>query len=187
MGIKVKRETTKGDVTKTILTLVRASTVLAAALVAPNTLQCFEKLGIIPRKRQKDIINQARDNLIRSGHLKRDSEGFLRLTNKGETKLEDYQRSDYTILVPRIWDKKWRVLIFDIPEKKRSLRNKVRNTLISIGFLRVQDSVWIFPYDCEDLVALLKADFKIGKDLLYAIISKIENDLEFRDWFGLVV
>lgn len=183
--IRVERKTTRGDVTKTILALIKASGVLAAALVAPNTLQAFSKAGIIPHKKQKGVIARARDILIKNGHLKINAKGFLALTKKGETKLEAYSLADYKLLIPRIWDKRWRMLIFDVPEYRKTLRDKIRRTLISIGFLRVQDSVWIFPYDCEELVALLKADFKIGKDLLYLIVDKIENDHEFRDWFSL--
>jgi CRISPR-associated endonuclease Cas2 len=77
------------------------------------------------------------------------------------------------------------MLIFDISEKRRGTRDKVRNTLISIGFIHLQDSVWVYPYDCEDLITLLKADFMIGKDLLYVIADKIENDIELHKKFGL--
>lgn len=184
--IKVKKVLTKGDVTKTILATIKASGILTAALVAPNVLQSFSKLGIIKtHKRQKEVIARARDNLTKNGYLKRNAHGFLELTQKGDTKLRSYELANYTLLVPRIWDKKWRILIFDIPEYKRALRDKIRNTLVCIGFMPVQKSVWIFPYDCEELIALLKADFKIGKDLLYLIVDKIENDKVFRDWFDL--
>ena len=77
------------------------------------------------------------------------------------------------------------MLVFDIPEYRRSLREKIRLTLLNIGFVRLQDSVWIYPYDCEDLVNLLKVDFQVGKDLLYLIVDSIENDRNFRKSFGL--
>ena len=77
------------------------------------------------------------------------------------------------------------MLIFDIPEKKRHLRYKVRSTLSAVGFTRLQDSVWIYPYDCEDFVTLLKADFRIGKDLLYMIVDSLENDTWLRKKFNL--
>ena len=54
-----------------------------------------------------------------------------------------------------------------------------------IGFLRLKDSVWVYPYDCEDLVTLMKADFKIGKDILYIIAETIENDSWLKKEFGL--
>lgn len=77
------------------------------------------------------------------------------------------------------------MLIFDIPEKQRELRDKVRNTLQAIGFKCLQDSVWVYPHDCENFIALLKADFKIGRDLLYVIAEAIENDRALRDYFGV--
>jgi len=77
------------------------------------------------------------------------------------------------------------VLIFDIPEKRKGTREKVRRTLISLGFERLQDSVWVFPYDCEDLITLLKVDFKIGKDILYLVVESLEYDLPLRKKFGL--
>jgi hypothetical protein len=54
-----------------------------------------------------------------------------------------------------------------------------------IGFVRMQDSVWLYPYDCEDLIVLLKADFKIGKDVLYMIVDSIEADTTWRKHFKL--
>ena len=61
----------------------------------------------------------------------------------------------------------------------------MRRTLTAVGFVRLQDSVWLYPYDCEDLIVLLKADFKIGKDLLYLIVDSLENDTAFRKFFGI--
>ena len=54
-----------------------------------------------------------------------------------------------------------------------------------IGFVRLQDSVWVYPYDCEDLITLLKADFRVGKDVLYLIVDSIENDKYLRAEFNL--
>jgi DNA-binding transcriptional regulator PaaX len=76
-------------------------------------------------------------------------------------------------------------LIFDIPEYRKSTRDRIRETLRIIGFVRLQDSVWAYPYDCEDLITLLKADFKIGKDMLYLVVEAMENDASLRRHFGI--
>ena len=76
-------------------------------------------------------------------------------------------------------------LFFDIPERRRGTREKIRATLITLGFIRLQDSVWVYPYDCEDLILILKADFKIGKDVLYIIADQIEYDAPLRTYFNL--
>lgn len=43
----------------------------------------------------------------------------------------------------------------------------------------------MYPYDCEDLVTLLKADFKIGKELVYMIVENIEYDRDLKKLFCL--
>lgn len=53
------------------------------------------------------------------------------------------------------------------------------------GFVRLQDSAWIYPYDCEDLIALAKANFRIGVNVLYMIVEKLEHDKYLREHFGL--
>ena len=77
------------------------------------------------------------------------------------------------------------MVIFDIKESRKKTRALLRATLRQIGFIRLQNSVWIYPYDCEDLISLLKADFKIGKDILYMIVEKLENDWHLRKSFNL--
>ncbi len=48
------------------------------------------------------------------------------------------------------WDKKWRVIIFDIPQELHNKRNIFRQRLKSLGFYMIQKSVFVFPYPCED-------------------------------------
>ena len=184
--VKVVKKIQRGDITRTILEIAKATGLIATALVAPNVLSAFAKLGIVDlHGRQNEVIRRARNILIKNGCLKKNKEGFLCLTEKGQEKLDSYRLSEYTLLIPKTWDKKWRVLIFDIPEYRKSLRDKIRKELTKIHFIRVQDSVWIFPYDCEELVALLKADFKVGEDLQYMVVHKIENDERLRKAFHL--
>ena len=141
--------------------------------------------GYTPRKRQKEIINRARERLLKQGLLERNSEGFLRITKKGEAALRKIEISEgiYKIKKPKRWDKKWRVMIFDIREERRATRAKIRFTLSRVGFKWLQDSVWVYPYDCEDFIALLKADFKIGKDLLYLIVEEMGGDYNLKKHF----
>ena len=87
---------------------------------------------------------------------------------------------------PKKWDHKWRLIIFDIPDKKRKIRDQIRYLFKSAGFYLLQESVWVYPYDCEDIIALLKTDFGVGKNLLYLIVEELENDRYLRDEFDLV-
>lgn len=168
-----------------ILETVALAGALSLALVAPGALKALSMLGVDVSGRKKEIINRSRKKLVDQGLLEYSTHGFLRLTNLGEKRLRELERNDYYITRPKKWDKKWRVLIFDIKEKRKPLREKVRRTLLAIGFVRLQDSVWIYPYDCEDLITLLKADFRIGKDIIYLIVESIEYDRDLKKLFNL--
>ena len=183
---KSSKKKSKDDIQKAILSSVKIAGFLTIALVAPNAIQCLKSFGLTPCKRQKEIMLRSKDRLIEDGLLKYQN-GFIILTKKGETKLQLLEMKNWRMNKSKKWDGKWRMLIFDIPEKKKPLREKIRSTLFSIGFLRLQDSVWIYPYACEDLVNLLKADFKVGKDLLYLIVDSIENDKSFKKLFDLPI
>ncbi|HEY4526402.1 MAG TPA: CRISPR-associated endonuclease Cas2 [Candidatus Paceibacterota bacterium] len=177
---KAKRK----QITSIILGTVGFAGVLGVALIAPNVLGAMDKMGLMPAGRQKEIINRARDRMLKQGLLRREN-GFLRLSPKGQDKLRLLQARESAMKRPRHWDRRWRILIFDIPEYRKGLRDKIRRTLENIGFVRLQDSVWAYPYDCEDLVTLLKADLRIGKDLLYMIVEELEGDRHLKQRFGI--
>ena len=103
----------------------------------------------------------------------------------GEKELRMLTLKEYLHDTKRTWDEKWRVLIFDIPERRSNVRQQIRNTLRALGFLRFQDSVLVYPYDCEDLITLLKADFRVGDAMLYMIVDTIERDGALRKHFGI--
>jgi DNA-binding transcriptional regulator PaaX len=152
--------------------------------VAPNVLGAMAKTGMLPSPRQKDVVNRSCDRMVRAGLLEWHDKK-LQLTAKGDAHLRQLKLRLYDVPRPRRWDKKWRVLVFDIPEYRKNLRKRVRDTLRWIGFVRLQDSVWVYPFDCEDLITLLKADFKIGRDMLYIIADAIEQDKSLKREFNL--
>jgi CRISPR-associated endonuclease Cas2 len=170
-----------------VLRTVAAAGLIGVAMILPNALQMLKVYNLDKKLRASNrrAINNSRRRLVEQGLLEYSGEGFLRLTDVGRKTLRRIQLADYKIEMPRKWDKKWRMLIFDIKESQKILRDKVRNTLISIGFIRLQNSVWVYPYDCEDLITLLKADFEIGKEVLYVIADKIENEKVLLSDFGL--
>jgi DNA-binding transcriptional regulator PaaX len=106
------------------------------------------------------------------------------LTDKGQQELLKYQLREKRIKSGR-WDKKWRIVIFDIAEKRRSARDRIRIDMKVFGFEKLQDSVWVYPYECEEVISLLKTRYKAGKELVYIVASDIENDMRLRKTFQL--
>lgn len=162
---------------------VKIAGVLGVALVAPNVLSGLAKLGVISTSRTVETAQRSYKRLIASGHLASDGK-HLRLTQKGESEMIRLL-GKASVQKTKRWDGKWRVLMFDVPEYRKTIRDKIRRTVSGIGFQRLQDSVWIYPYDCEDLITLLKADFRIGKDVLYMVVESLEGDGWLRTLFKL--
>lgn len=115
----------------------------------------------------------------------RNGKCYARVTEAGEQMLEFESMREKSAKKPKRWDGRWRVVLFDIPERRRGVRNRLRVFMQEYGFVRLQDSVWIYPYDCEDLIALAKANFRIGVDALYMIVEHLERDKHLREHFGL--
>jgi len=44
-------------------------------------------------------------------------------------------------------DGKWIMIIFDIPEKQKKAREHLRDALVALGYEKLQQSVWVCPYD----------------------------------------
>src|SRR3989344_1795329 len=181
---KNKRRVKHGELQKLVLETVKLAGILSIGLVAPNVIRAMHKLGLISNKRQSEIVSSSASKLAKKG-LRKFNGKYYELTVEGEKKLRQLELRGYKLTKPKKWDKKWRVIIFDIPEKKKKVREQIRNLFVSAGLLRLQDSVWVYPYDCEDIIGLLKTDFGVGRDILYMIVDEIENDRHLREEFKL--
>lgn len=95
---------------------------------------------------KKASLAQALKRLREGGliELVSDEKLAFRLTNKGREKavLASFLQEDEK------WDGKWRLIIFDVPEKRRSARDVLRRKLKDWGFVYFQQSVWGTKKNC---------------------------------------
>lgn len=182
-GKRKKRQ----NIQNAVLATIAIAGLLAWAVVAPNTLQL---LRFLPKDKFNFNyrVRTAAGRIVAKGLAKwvdKDGKKFLRLTSAGHKALALEQAKVALKNQKKKWDGRWRMVVFDIPERRRTVRFRLRRIMSEIGFVRLQDSVWVYPYDCEDFVALLKAELKVGKDVLYAIADTIEHDKSIRLHFKL--
>ncbi len=117
---------------------------------------------------------------------KRNKQIYISLTKKGEKRAGKYQINSLSIKSPRKWDKKWRVVIFDIPENTRIKREAFRGKLKELNFYPLQKSVWAYPYSCQKEIKLLREFFNLSKEnLKFLEVAKIEGDENLRRYFEL--
>lgn len=83
------------------------------------------------------------------------------------------------------WDGKWRVVVFDVWENTRFKRDALRYEIKNFGFVQLQRSVWIYPYECFEFIDLLKTDLSFGKNIRYMTVEKLDRDEKLRKFFKL--
>src|SRR3989344_6282938 len=144
-----------GTVSRAVLGAFGVASVVAVAVLAPNALQMFRSFRKLRTRLRYDAaqvkynITATITRLEKEGCItleQRGEEVYARLTKKGGQRLASYQAEGFGIKAPRTWDGKWRVVIFDVREEKRSVRDKLRRGLRRFGFVRLQQSVWVLPY-----------------------------------------
>jgi len=135
----------------------------------------------------KNIASGIRD-LNRTKLIKRmkDKNGIctIELTNKGKLKALNYYFRNIKIKKEK-WDGKWRILIFDVPERLRKGRNALRWEIKKLGFYELQKSVFVIPYECKEDIDFVVNFFELEKYVNYGVLESIDKDKQLREYFEL--
>jgi len=82
-------------------------------------------------------------------------------------------------------DGKWWIIMFDIPEHARDIRNKLRKLLKQYGFKPIQASVYITPYQINDRALEYLNKSKLIRYIRIARIDKLDNSKDLIKHFRL--
>ncbi len=134
---------------------------------------------------EKAIFNLYKSKLIRE-HENPDGSLTMVLTDKGKKKAVIFSIDNMEIKKPKIWDKKWRLVLFDIPEKHKPAREVLRQTLKRLGFHRYQESVLVHPYECQNEIDFVVEYFEIRPWVRLVTASALDNELHLRKIFNLI-
>ena len=142
---------------KEVLSVIGKSLVLATALLAPNIVQVLRPKSSKEKYRYNKTIKKMFDDKII--YLFGEE---VRLTKKGRELLGVIQTEDISIEQPEEWDGVWHVICYDIPENKKKARDYFRLRLTELGFIFIQDSLWVYPYPCKEEVAIIAQNLGIA-------------------------
>ncbi len=186
---EAKKIRTRANIQKIVLQTIAAAGFMSVALLAPNALRMLSLFDRGSRRKKNPLylVNSAFEKLVAKGFVSFETVGEhkrVRITPEGKLALAHMIARSPDSRKHKRWDKRWRMVIYDIREEKRRTRVRLQETLRTFGFQKLQASVWVYPYECEELVTLLKADFKIGSEVLYVIVERIEHDTALRRHFG---
>lgn len=128
-----------------------------------------------PKKKVKEpTVRHSLWRLQKQGFVKKEGK-LYRLTDKGK-KLADYILKRKKI-INKDWDKKYRVVIFDIPEKRSRERDWLRQELYFLEYKKLQESVFISKHPLvPDLVKEIKRK-KLGNYVNYLLVDKVYKNI----------
>ena len=186
----VRKRARRDSIRRAFLSVLALAGALPVALAAPKVLSLLKQehvdmiLPIDPRQRLHETASRLRRKGMIEFRIEKGKKKML-LTQKGHDEIRRIESHTRSIPQPKKWDERWRIVVFDISEKRKSLRDRIRLLVRGLGFYRLQDSVWVFPYDCEEIVTLLKTELQTGREVLYMIVDALEYDIPIRQHFGL--
>lgn len=179
----------KSEIAKDVMKWLLISGTIVIAAQSPyfivNLLRNYRAWKKYPKKKVGDTFS----NLRKQGFLEIEREAnqiYIRLTEEGRKRAGMFQINDLEIKKPRKWDRKWRIVIFDISQLKKTQREALRGKLKELGFYRLQKSVWAHPFECCDEIELLKDFFDLSENELRLIVAEeLGNDDKLRGYFKL--
>ena len=185
---------------KAIVGLLGVGTFLAASIVFPG-LPIVAKTIMDEHKdwkREKQFKEWNRFNLGRLRQIlkrlreqkdvkvtEKDGEQIVILTKRGKTKYLKYRLEEMIINKPPRWDGKWRLIIYDISILRRNQQELFRQTLKKLEFLKLQNSVYLYPYPCYDEVEFLRQYYDIGEEVIILEVAHLENEGAYKKYFNI--
>lgn len=185
---------------KDVLKILGVTALVAGVVIAPPITMLIGALikGEQEEARKRSFKEWERFNIVRLRQLLKRMEkqkiiniepikngAKISLTEKGRTKVLCYKLEQMALNKPQRWDRKWRVIIYDVPKEKRFQQSNFRRMLQKLMFLKIQNSVYLTPYRCDKEIEFLRQYFEIPENIIYMVVQRIENDLVYKKYFGL--
>lgn len=174
------------SLSKEILFMAAAGPIILASLFLPNAAIMLKPLikwrknwGKVNKFRLYEAINRLnKKRLIEL--VERNSKLYIGITENGKKIVKNFDYDNLELPQSKVWDKKWRLVVFDIPDKKKKERRAFSKKLKDIGFYPMQESVFIYPYDCRDEIDFICEFLSISWYVNYCLIESLykkEGDL----------
>lgn len=174
---------------KNILRILAGVGIVGAIFVFPGAAPALGSLYLgqkqYGRWQTRQVISQlGKRKYVETEYLK-DGRVRVKITKTGLTKALTYELENMRLNIPKKWDGKWRVIIFDIPKKYNRIRDLFRMRLKQLGLYQLQESVYASPYPCFNEVEFLRELYGVSFTVQYLLVEKLEDDQNLRNHFEL--
>ena len=155
------------------------------ALVAPNAIGALER----PLAKLVKHLDRSVDQRQLAYYMKRtnivevveqpDGSYTINLTGKGEQRGRKVLFEKMEIPQPARWDGRWRMVVFDVPEKHRNARFALTEKLKELGFFMMQKSLWVHPFPCLEQIAVIK---HVYPEVAHYVVLLETDTIDQHNW-----
>jgi len=179
-----------GPVQKKILLLFHGIAAIGLSYNLRQQIWILKQIGREWNKINQQALNRAIKSLYESKliDIKEGIDGATKITitQSGKTKSIEFKIDEMNIKKPKIWDKKWRIVVFDIPEKHKKAREAIRECLNNLGFYKFQKSVFVLPFECSDEIDFITEYFNVRSYVRLILAETMDNELHLKKIFNLL-
>ena len=169
---------------KILYYLLISGGILTLSVIAPKLPYDILKSYLKNKKFQHKTFNRDLSRLYNRGDV-RLGKDTVSITKKGKERVLKYELDEMEIKKPTKWDKKWRLVVFDIPNPRRKVSNTLRHKLIDLGFIQYQKSIFIHPFDCRDEIDYVREVYDVGGNVKLIVAESIDDEAYFLRKFHL--
>jgi len=127
----------------------------------------------------KNTIRKNLERLVKQGMVRKKNDAFF-LSEEAKKLFEHIGLRRKAM--SKKWDGKYRLIIFDIPEKKKDGRVWLRGELYLLGYVQLQKSVFIGKYPLiEDVIREVQKR-RIDGFVNYLIVDKVHDCSKIEYW-----
>ncbi|PIQ69468.1 MAG: CRISPR-associated endonuclease Cas2 [Candidatus Tagabacteria bacterium CG_4_10_14_0_2_um_filter_40_13] len=179
-----------GKTQKKILLLLSGGLALGLSGSPTRYFKIIKLIGREWKEIERQSLKRAIKNLYTSKLIgeKQNKDGTITmfLTGEGKRRALTYDLEKMEIKKPKQWDKKWRVVLFDIPDNRKKSRETLRFHLKNLGFYKFQESVFVHPYNCKDEIDYLIEFYDLRRFVRFIIADSIDNEIHLKTHFRLL-
>jgi len=190
MASKTVTITRKGAVQKKVLLLLLSGVALGLTHSPKRYFQVVRSIRKEWQEIDRGVLNQAIRSLYISCLVKtksnKDGTLTLVLSNQGKQYALTYNLDTMFLQRPSKWDGNWRIVMFDVPEPLKKVRDSLRYHLKNLGFFEFQKSVFVHPFPCEKEIEYLVEFYNIRRNVRFIVAHKIDNEIHLKKHFGLL-
>ena len=184
----MESERAEAYIGRALLGIIGLGGILFIGAVTPNLFSAFGKLHRQHRYSEKQIrasyFYLRKRGLIKL--IKKSEKTYeVSITKHGKIMMIEFAIESLKLKNQKKWDNKWRVVIFDIPERAGDARRALRRKLKELGMFQLQRSVFIFPYPLKEEIQFIGAFFDVEKYIEILTVENMLDDKDLRRYFRL--